>query len=122
MDCPAPAEEPLDRLMECEPNEEQVTSWLNARRLVRADRARPDGCRGAREDVDALGRDLTLSNWCDRTPGHPDRGSDQRRIDQMVRSLPDEGHATWSMPDGARVGAAWKQVAANEWGDPRHCR
>ncbi|MCE7978542.1 MAG: DUF2309 domain-containing protein [Nitrospira sp. NTP1] len=111
-----PAEEPLDRLMEREPTEEQVD--LLAERLVTfpVPTVQERMAATVREDVAVLGRDLTLSNWCDRTLGTRIVDQINGELIKWCEAFLDEGHATWSMP-GRRQGlyAAWKQVAANEW-------
>ena len=111
-----PTEEPLDRLMECEPNEDQVD--VLAERLVgfAVPTVQERMTATVREDVAALGRDLTLSNWCDRTLGTRIVDQINGELIKWCEAFLDEGHATWSMP-GRRQGlyAAWKQVAANEW-------
>ena len=62
-----PTDEPLDRLMEREPTEEQVD--VLAERLASFAAPPVPGRLAAtvREDVAALGREVTLSSWCDRT-------------------------------------------------------
>jgi len=111
-----PTEEPLDRLMECEPNEDQVD--VLAERLVgfAVPTVQERMTATVREDVAALGRDLTLSNWCDQTLGTRIVDQINGELIKWCEAFLDEGHATWSMP-GRRQGlyAAWKQVAANEW-------
>lgn len=111
-----PTEEPLDRLMECEPNEDQVD--VLAERLVgfAVPTVQERMTAAVREDVAALGRDLTLSNWCDQTLGTRIVDQINGELIKWCEAFLDEGHATWSMP-GRRQGlyAAWKQVAANEW-------
>ncbi len=110
------AEEPIDRLMEREPNEEQVD--VLAERLVAfaMPTVQEQMAATVRDDVAALGRDLTLSTWCDRTVGARIGDQINSELIKWCEAFLDEGHATWSMP-GRRQGlyAAWKQVAANEW-------
>jgi uncharacterized protein YbcC (UPF0753/DUF2309 family) len=111
-----PAEEPLDRLMEREPIEEQVDA-LAERLVAFAAPTVPERMAAmVREDVAALGRDLTLSNWCDRTLGTKIGEQINGELIKWCEAFLDEGHATWAMP-GRRQGlyTAWKQVAANEW-------
>ena len=108
--------EPLDRLMEREPNDEQVDEL--AERLVSfaTPTIQEQMAAAVREDVAALGRDLTLSNWCDRTLGTTIVEQINGELVKWCEAFLDEGHATWSMP-GRREGlyAAWKQVAGKEW-------
>ena len=67
-------------------------------------------------DEATLGRQLTLSRWCDQTCGT----QIVRQVnDQLVRwceAFLDEGHATWPMPERERgLYGAWKAVASHEW-------
>jgi uncharacterized protein len=68
------------------------------------------------DDEARLGRQLTLSRWCDQTCGT----QIVRQVnDQLVRwceAFLDEGHATWPMPERERgLYGAWKAVASHEW-------
>jgi uncharacterized protein len=67
------------------------------------------------EDSAALGRELTLSRWCDETCGTP---LVQQINDQLIRwceAFLDEGHALWSMPEREKgLYGAWKAVASHE--------
>jgi uncharacterized protein YbcC (UPF0753/DUF2309 family) len=69
-----------------------------------------------REDLEALGRRLTPTAWCDRTLG---TGITDRSNGEMIKWLEaflDEDHATWSMPDRERgFYLTWKSLAAWEW-------
>jgi uncharacterized protein len=69
-----------------------------------------------REDLAALGRYVTLSNWCDRTLGTEIVACVNSELIKWCGAFLDEGHAAWSMP-GRDQGfyAAWKSLAAQEW-------
>jgi uncharacterized protein YbcC (UPF0753/DUF2309 family) len=110
-------EEPLDALFEADPQDEQVRHLAaHLTPALRAPTIEEQVDAASRDDLHALGRQLTLSAWCDRTFG--------TRIGMLVNSemikwceaFLDEGHATWPMP-GREEGfyAAWKTLAAHEW-------
>lgn len=64
----------------------------------------------------ALGRDCTLSSWCDRNLGTQLVDQIDREMIKWCEAFLDEGHAAWPMP-GREQGfyAAWKILAAHEW-------
>lgn len=69
-----------------------------------------------REDCAALGRHLTLSDWCDRTLGTNIVTVVNAELVKWCEAFLDEGQATWSMPGRERgFYAAWKFLAAQEW-------
>lgn len=111
-----PVDEPLDRLMEREPNEEQVEAL--AERLVSfsSPTVQERMTATVREDLAALGRDLTLTTWCDRTLGSRIVDEINGELIKWCEAFLDEGHATWPMP-GREQGlyAAWKGLAGSEW-------
>ena len=109
-------EEPLDRLMEREPNDEQV-DVLAERLIAFAEPTVQERIAATvREDVAALGRDLTLSNWCDRTLGTKIGEQINGELIKWCEAFLDEGHATWAMPGRSQgLYTAWKQAAGNEW-------
>ncbi|MHB2019715.1 MAG: DUF2309 domain-containing protein [Candidatus Xenobia bacterium] len=77
-----------------------------------ADRIREE----ALADQAALGRTLTLSQWCDRALG---TRTVQQMNDELIKwcaAFLDEGHATWPMP-GREQGfyQAWRALAPWEW-------
>ena len=88
------AEEPIDRLMEREPNEEQVD--VLAERLVAfaMPTVQEQMAATVRDDVAALGRDLTLSTWCDRTVGARIGDQINSELIKWCEAFLDEGHAT----------------------------
>ncbi|MBM3274112.1 MAG: DUF2309 family protein, partial [Candidatus Sericytochromatia bacterium] len=68
------------------------------------------------EDGDALGRYLTLSDWCDRTVGSDIVATVNAELIKWCEAFLDEGHATWPMPGRERgFYEAWKRLAAREW-------
>ncbi|WP_447979286.1 DUF2309 domain-containing protein [Candidatus Nitrospira bockiana] len=69
-----------------------------------------------REDREALGRYLTLSNWCDRTLGTQIVTLVNGELIKWCGAFLDEGQSAWSMP-GREQGfyQAWKALAAQEW-------
>ena len=111
-----PVDEPLDRLMEREPSEEQAEAL--AERLVSfsSPTVQDRMTTTFREDLAALGRDMTLTNWCDRTLGTQIVDQINGELIKWCEAFLDEGHATWSMP-GREHGlyAAWKRLAVSEW-------
>lgn len=70
----------------------------------------------AREDQAALGRDLTLSRWCDLTLGTRVVHRVNDELTKWCAAFLDEGHAAWAMP-GREQGfyRAWRALAAREW-------
>jgi uncharacterized protein YbcC (UPF0753/DUF2309 family) len=70
----------------------------------------------AREAQVALGRSVTLSQWCDRTLGTAIVEQVNREIIKWCEAFLDEGHATWPMPDREQgFYGAWKSLAGYEW-------
>jgi uncharacterized protein len=79
-----------------------------------------------REDRASLGRELTLSHWCDRILGTQIVEQINSELIKWCEAFLDEGHATWPMP-GREQGlyGAWKALAQYEWspcGIPDSCR
>ncbi|MBI4002341.1 MAG: DUF2309 domain-containing protein [Nitrospira defluvii] len=111
-----PIDEPLDRLMEREPLEEQVEDL--AERLVpfSSPTVQERMTTTVREDLAALGREMTLTSWCDRTLGTQIVDQINGELIKWCEAFLDEGHATWPMP-GREQGlyAAWKRLAGSEW-------
>lgn len=69
-----------------------------------------------REDQAALGRYLTLSNWCDRTLGTQIVARVNSELIKWCEAFLDEGHAAWSMPAREQgFYKAWKSLAARQW-------
>jgi uncharacterized protein YbcC (UPF0753/DUF2309 family) len=69
----------------------------------------------ARLDVAALGRYLTLSQWCDTTLGTEIVDTVNGELIKWCEAFLDEGHATWSMPHREQgLYAAWKSLATHE--------
>ena len=111
-----PADEPLDRLMEAEPHEEQVGA-LSERLISFSSPTVEDRMADAiREDLADLARNLTLTSWCDRTLGSQIVDQINGELIKWCEAFLDEGHATWPMP-GREQGlyAAWKRLAVSEW-------
>src|SRR5687768_11248702 len=113
----ATVEEPLGALLDHGPNEEFVTDLAD--HLAAALTASTVEDRIAtviREDHAALGRDLTLSHWCDRTLGTQIVSLVNNELVKWCEAFLDEGHATWAMPGrGQGVYTAWKSLASLEW-------
>jgi len=111
-----PTDEPLDRLMEPAPDEEPIDA-LAARLVSFSTPNMPDRMAAAiLEDVTALGRELTLSSWCDRTLGTTIVEQINGELVKWCEAFLDEGHATWPMPERHQgLYAAWKHAAAKEW-------
>ena len=109
-------DEPFDRLMEHEPNEEQVDALAERLASFSTATVQERITATVREDVGALGHHLTLSSWCDQTLGTQIVEQINSELVKWCEAFLDEGHATWSMP-GRDQGlyAAWKQVAGKEW-------
>ena len=120
-------DEPLDRLMEREPNEEQVEALAERLGSFSTPTVAERMAATVRADSDALGHHLTLSNWCDQTLGTRIVELINSELIKWCEAFLDEGHATWPMP-GRDQGlyAAWKQVAGKELrtaaGKLRRCR
>jgi uncharacterized protein YbcC (UPF0753/DUF2309 family) len=111
-----PTDEPLDRLMEREPNEEQVEDLAEHLASLTSPTVQERMAVTVRDDVAALGRQVTLSSWCDRTLGTDIGQQINSEVIKWCEAFLDEGHATWSMP-GREQGlyAAWKALASKEW-------
>jgi hypothetical protein len=109
-------EEPIDRLMKPEPNEEQVEAL--AARLVSlpTPTIKERIAATVREDLTTLGRQTTLSSWCDRTLGTCTVDQINDELIKWCEAFVDEGHAAWPMP-GRDQGfySAWKTLAGREW-------
>jgi uncharacterized protein YbcC (UPF0753/DUF2309 family) len=112
----APMEEPLDRLMEREPNEELVDTLAGHLTSLSSPTVKERMATTVREDVAALGRQVTLSSWCDRTLGTEIVQQINGELIKWCEAFLDEGHATWSMPRRDQgLYEAWKALAGNEW-------
>jgi len=68
------------------------------------------------EDLAALGRRVTLAQWCDRVLGTAIGEQVNRELMKWCEAFLDEGHATWPMP-GREKGfyEAWRALARYEW-------
>lgn len=113
----APLEEPFDALMgrgtdthQLEALADRLASVLSARtvreRIVAA----------VREGQASLGRQTTLSHWCDHALGTEIVAQINEALIKWCEAFLDEGHAAWAMP-GRDQGfyAAWKSLALHEW-------
>ncbi len=113
----APADEPLDALWDQGSNGEFVTALADhLTPALGASSVDDQIATAVREDNAALGRHLTLSNWCDRTLGTQIVILVNNELIKWCGAFLDEGHATWPMP-GREQGfyAAWKSLARREW-------
>jgi uncharacterized protein YbcC (UPF0753/DUF2309 family) len=110
------ADEPFDRLMELDPNEEQVLNL--AERLVSfaSPNVKERMATMIRDDLATLGRHTTLSSWCDRTLGTRIVQQINDELIKWCEAFLDEGHATWSMPKREQgLYTTWKTLAVKEW-------
>lgn len=110
-------EEPLDALLDSDPQDEQVRALADhLAAALGAPSVAEQVAAAIREDLPALGRQLTLSTWCDRTFGTQIGTLVNSEMIKWCEAFLDEGHATWQMP-GREQGfyAAWKSLAALEW-------
>ena len=112
----ASTHEPLDPLMRREPNEEQIEALAERLSSLSAPTVKERMTTTVREDVAALGQQLTLSGWCDQTLGTHIVEQINAELIKWCEAFLDEGHATWSMP-GREQGlyTAWKKLVGNEW-------
>ena len=114
--CATPRE-PLDALLDHGPTEE-LTHTLSEHLApaLNAPTMEEQIATVVPEDLAALGRYLTLSNWCDRTFGTEIVAFVDSELIKWCEAFLDEGHAAWSMP-GRDQGLykAWKSLAAREW-------
>jgi uncharacterized protein YbcC (UPF0753/DUF2309 family) len=111
------ADEPLDTLVDHGSTEELLQALTeHLAPIVKAPTVEDQIAAAVREDMAALGRSVTLSNWCDRTFGTEIVAIVNSELIKWCEAFLDEGHATWSMP-GREQGfyAAWKSLAAQEW-------
>ncbi len=70
-------------------------------------------------DIQALGRDVTLSAWCDRVLGTRIVEQINEELIKWCGAFVDEGHAPWTMPyRESSFYHAWKQLAQFEFGSP----
>ncbi|MGR3177388.1 MAG: DUF2309 domain-containing protein [Candidatus Anammoxibacter sp.] len=68
------------------------------------------------EERQALGRDSTLANWCDRILGTQITQQINKELIKWCEAFLDEGHAGWSMPDREKgFYGVWKFLAGLEW-------
>jgi len=115
--CSVP-EEPLDALLDHASNEDEIIVTL-ADHLTPALRdATVDEkiATAVSQDRAALGRYLTLSDWCDRTCGTRIVALVNDELIKWCEMFLDEGHATWSMPHREQgFYGAWKSLAGLEW-------
>ncbi|MBU6427527.1 MAG: DUF2309 family protein, partial [Cyanobacteria bacterium REEB65] len=67
-------------------------------------------------DRDALGRFVTLSDWCDRTLGTAIVAQVNDELIKWCEAFLDEDHATWPMPN-RELGfyQAWRSLAIHQW-------
>lgn len=71
---------------------------------------------GVQEDRAALGRGMTLSQWCDRTLGTRIVTLIDGELIKWCEAFLDEGHATWPVPNREKdFYGAWKFLAGQEW-------
>lgn len=64
----------------------------------------------------ALGRDLTLADWCDQNLHTRLSFWIDREVIKWCEAFLDEGHAAWAMPERDRnFYQAWKTLAGQEW-------
>jgi uncharacterized protein len=110
-------EEPLDALLDQGSNDESVNALAeHLAPALRAPTVEEQIVAAVREDRAAVGRDLTLSSWCDRAFGTQIVTLVNSELIKWCGAFLDEGHATWPMP-GREQGfySAWKSLAAQEW-------
>ena len=113
----AVADEPLDALMDRGSSEMIETALADhLAPALRAPTVEEQITTVVREDSAALGRHLTLSDWCDRTLGTDIVTAVNTELIKWCEAFLDEGQATWSMP-GREQGfyTAWKCLAGREW-------
>jgi uncharacterized protein YbcC (UPF0753/DUF2309 family) len=110
-------DEPLDALLNHGSNEELITALADhLAPALSAPTVEAQIAAVIREDNAALGRHLTLSDWCDRTLGTQIVSLVNTELIKWCGAFLDEGHAAWSMPGRERgFYAAWKSLAAQEW-------
>jgi uncharacterized protein YbcC (UPF0753/DUF2309 family) len=111
------ADEPLDALLDHGSNHDVVTAVAD--HLASALCASTVEDRIAtvlRDDRAALGRHVTLSDWCDRTFGTQIVTLVNTELIKWCEAFLDEGDATWPMPEREKgFYAAWKSLASKEW-------
>jgi uncharacterized protein YbcC (UPF0753/DUF2309 family) len=95
----AAADEPLDVLLDHGSSEALATGLADhLAPAVRAPTVEERIATVVREDCAALGRHLTLSDWCDRTLGTDIVIIVNAELIKWCEAFLDEGQATWSMP------------------------
>ncbi|TAJ26565.1 MAG: DUF2309 domain-containing protein, partial [Nitrospirae bacterium] len=113
----APLDEPYDALMGRGLEAHQIEALADRLATVlSASTVHERIATTVREDQAALGRQTTLSHWCDRALGTQIVTQINGEMIKWCEAFLDEGHATWSMP-GREQGfyAAWKSLAMHEW-------
>ncbi len=107
----APSEEMFDSLVSRHPDRTVIKALADHLASV----SEPPAIRKSIEES-ALGRRLTLANWCDRNLGTQIAEQINRELIKWCEAFLDEGHATWPMP-GREKGfyGAWKFLAELEW-------
>ncbi len=110
-------DEPLDALVDGQPNEDLVRTLADhLAPAVSAPTVYDQMTAAVKEDLLSLGRALTLSSWCDRTCGTSIVALVNSEMVKWCEAFLDEGHAAWSMPGRERgFYLAWKSLAAREW-------
>ena len=109
----APAEEPLDALL----NDEDVDALAaHLGPVVTPSMLSERVARTVQADQAALGHTLTLSHWCDLVLGADSVERVNRELIKWCEAFLDEGHATWPMPGRNNdFYGAWKALAQHEW-------
>nr|MBI3614226.1 DUF2309 domain-containing protein [Nitrospirota bacterium] len=113
----APLEEPFDALMGRGTDQHQIEALADRLAPVLSARTVRERIAAAvREDQAALGRQATLSHWCDRALGTQIVTNINGEMIKWCEAFLDEGHAAWPMPvRGQGFYAAWKSLARHEW-------
>ena len=105
--CTPPADETLEAFVARSPNTDSLRKLADRLAPVLPE---PD------PDESPLARDLTLTEWCDRTLHTHLVDPINREVIKWCEAFLDEGHAVWEMPARERgFYHAWKSLAALEW-------
>ena len=102
----APADETVAALIDRSPGRDTIYSL--------SERVTPRN--GSRDQVQEIGRHMTLVTWCDHTFDTQLGWVIDREIIKWCGAFLDEGHAAWSMPERTSgFYSAWRSLASKEW-------
>jgi len=101
-----PFDEAIPSLVEQQPHRVTISSLANRLNV----QAKPN------DQMNAIGKEMTLAAWCDRTFHTQLVWQIDREVIKWCEAFLDEGHASWPMPQREQgFYTAWHSLAAQEW-------